>query len=103
MKKIDFTYSAATIQRRFSLIREVELSKNWYQILLDEEFSLMIMAEKLAMPNDRHKVIASLDLVTNRYWETEKLHEAGVIRDLMENSIPRRYRTGNEISVIKGA
>ncbi|ENF4350647.1 transcriptional regulator [Escherichia coli] len=92
MKKIDVTYSAATIQRRFSLIREVELSKNWYQILLDEEFSLMIMAEKLAMPNDRHKVIASLDLVTNRYWETEELREAGVIRGLMENSIPRRYR-----------
>ncbi|EHD1513281.1 transcriptional regulator [Escherichia coli] len=92
MKKIDFTYSAATIQRRFSLIREVELSKNWYQILLDEEFSLMVIAEKLAMPNDRHKVIASLDLVTNRYWETEELREARVIRGLMENFIPRRYR-----------
>ncbi|EGZ6616834.1 transcriptional regulator [Escherichia coli] len=92
MKKIDFTYSAATIQRRFRLIREVELSKNWYQILLDEEFSLMVIAEKLAMPNDRHKVIASLDLVTNRYWETEELREARVIRGLMENFIPRRYR-----------
>ncbi|WP_282846164.1 transcriptional regulator, partial [Escherichia coli] len=71
-KKIDFTYSSATIERRFTLIRELELSKVWYQILLDEEFSLMIMAEKEAMPNDRHKVIASLDLVTNRYWETEE-------------------------------
>lgn len=103
MKKIDFTYSAATIQRRFSLIREVELSKKWYQILLDEDLSLMIMAEKLAMPNDRHKVIASLDLVTNRYRGTEELREAGAIRDLMDNSVPRRYRTGNDISVIKGA
>lgn len=45
-KKIDFTYSSATIERRFTLIRELELSKVWYQILLDEEFSLMIMAEK---------------------------------------------------------
>ncbi|HCQ0623958.1 TPA: transcriptional regulator [Escherichia coli] len=102
-KKIDFTYSSATIERRFTFIRELELSKVWYQILLDEEFSLMIMAEKEAMPNDRHKVIASLDLVTNRYWETEELREAGVIRDLMESSVPRRYRAGNEISVIKGA
>ncbi|EFD1075497.1 transcriptional regulator [Escherichia coli] len=102
-KKIDFTYSSATIGRRFTLIRELELSKVWYQILLDEEFSLMIMAEKEAMPNDRHNVIASLDLVTNRYWETEELREAGAIRDLMENSVPRRYRAGNEISVIKGA
>lgn len=102
-KKIDFTYSSATIGRRFTLIRELELSKVWYQILLDEEFSLMIMAEKEAMPNDRHNVIASLDLVTNRYWETEELREAGTIRDLMENSVPRRYRAGNEISVIKGA
>ncbi|MEJ8885021.1 transcriptional regulator [Escherichia coli] len=84
MKKIDFTYSAATIQRRFSLIREVELSKNWYQILLDEEFSLMVIAEKLAMPNDRHKVIASLDLVTNRYWESEELLEVGLIREMIE-------------------
>lgn len=98
-KKIDFTYSAATIERRFTLIRELELSKVWYQILLDEEFSLMIMAEKEAMPNDRHKVIASLDLVTNRYWETEELREAGAIRDLMENSVPRRYRLGDEITI----
>ncbi|EFI3533005.1 transcriptional regulator [Escherichia coli] len=88
MKKIDFTYSAATIQRRFSLIREVELSKNWYQILLDEEFSLMVIAEKLAMPNDRHKVIASLDLVTNRYWESEELLEVGLIRKMIEQAVP---------------
>ncbi|HCO7193797.1 TPA: transcriptional regulator [Escherichia coli] len=88
MKKIDFTYSAATIQRRFSLIREVELSKNWYQILLDEEFSLMVIAEKLAMPNDRHKVIASLDLVTNRYWESEELLEVGLIREMIEQAVP---------------
>ncbi len=52
-KKIDFTYSSATIERRFTLIRELELSKVWYQILLDEELSLMVVAEKLAMPNDR--------------------------------------------------
>ncbi len=52
---------------------------------------------------DRHQIIASLDLVTNRYWEAEELHEAGVIRDLMENSVPRRYRAGNGISVVKGA
>ncbi|EHI5539535.1 transcriptional regulator [Escherichia coli] len=102
-KKIDFTYSSATIERRFTLIRELELSKVWYQILLDEELSLMVVAEKLAMPNDRHQIIASLDLVTNRYWEAEELHEAGVIRDLMENSVPRRYRAGNGISVVKGA
>ncbi|KZO70595.1 transcriptional regulator [Escherichia coli] len=88
MKKIDFTYSAATIQRRFSLIREVELSKNYYQILLDEEFSLMVIAEKLAMPNDRHKVIASLDLVTNRYWEYEELLEVGLIREMIEQAVP---------------
>ncbi|EEW6618219.1 transcriptional regulator [Escherichia coli] len=88
MKKIDFTYSAATIQRRFRLIREVELSKNWYQILLDEEFSLMVIAEKLAMPNDRHKVIASLDLVTNRYWESEELLEVGLIREMIEQAVP---------------
>ncbi|HHU1849702.1 TPA: transcriptional regulator, partial [Escherichia coli] len=88
MKKIDFTYSAATIQRRFSLIREVELSKNCYQILLDEEFSLMVIAEKLAMPNDRHKVIASLDLVTNRYWEYEELLEVGLIREMIEQAVP---------------
>ena len=59
----------------------------------------MIMAEKEAMPNDRHKVIASLDLVTNRYWETEELREEGAIRDLMENSVPRRYRLGDEITI----
>ncbi|EGT1325318.1 transcriptional regulator [Salmonella enterica subsp. enterica serovar Infantis] len=88
MKKIDFTYSAATIQRRFRLIREVELSKNWYQILLDEEFSLMVIAEKLAMPNYRHKVIASLDLVTNRYWESEELLEVGLIREMIEQAVP---------------
>ena len=88
MKKIDFTYSAATIQRRFSLIREVELSKNCYQILLDEEFSLMVIAEKLAMPNDRNKVIASLDLVTNRYWEYEELLEVGLIRGMIEQAVP---------------
>ncbi|GAB7840050.1 transcriptional regulator [Escherichia coli] len=88
MKKIDFTYSAATIQRRFSLIREVELSKNCYQILLDEEFSLMVIAEKLAMPNDRHKVIASLDLVTNRYWESEELLEVCLIREMIEQAVP---------------
>ncbi|HCP5907273.1 TPA: transcriptional regulator [Escherichia coli] len=88
MKKIDFTYSAATIQRRFRLIREVELSKNWYQILLDEEFSLMVIAEKLAMPNGRHKVIASLDLVTNRYWESEELLEVGLIREMIEQAVP---------------
>lgn len=88
MKKIDFTYSAATIQRRFRLIREVELSKNWYQILLDEEFSLMVIAEKLAMPNDRHKVIASLDLVTNRYWESEELLEVGLIREMIKQAVP---------------
>ncbi|EEQ5735910.1 transcriptional regulator [Escherichia coli] len=88
MKKIDFTYSATTIQRRFRLIREVELSKNWYQILLDEEFSLMVIAEKLAMPNDRHKVIASLDLVTNRYWESEELLEVGLIREMIEQAVP---------------
>ena len=88
MKKIDFTYSAATIQRRFSLIREVELSKNWYQILLDEVFSLMVIAEKLAMPNDRHKVIAILDLVTNRYWESEELIDDGLIREMIEQAVP---------------
>lgn len=88
MKKIDVTYSAATIQRRFSLIREVELSKNCYQILLDEEFSLMVIAEKLAMPNDRHKVIASLDLVTNRYWESEELLEVRLIREMIEQAVP---------------
>ncbi|HHC0645206.1 TPA: transcriptional regulator [Escherichia coli] len=87
-KKIDFTYSAATIERRFTLIRELELSKVWYQILLDEEFSLMIMAEKEAMPNDRHKVIASLDLVTNRYWESEELLEVGLIREMIEQAVP---------------
>ncbi|EZJ98361.1 hypothetical protein AB71_1063 [Escherichia coli 1-182-04_S1_C3] len=41
-------------------------------------------------------------MVINRYWETVELHEAGVIRDLMENSVPRRYRAGNGISVVKG-
>lgn len=88
MKKIDFTYSAATLERRFTLIRELELSKVWYQILLDEEFSLMVIAEKLAMPNDRHKVIASLDLVTNRYWEYEELLEVGLIRGMIEQAVP---------------
>ena len=87
-KKIDFTYSSATIERRFTLIRELELSKVWYQILLDEEFSLMIMAEKEAMPNARHKVIASLDLVTNRYWESEELLEVGLIREMIEQAVP---------------
>lgn len=101
MKKIDFTYSAATVQRRFSLIREVELSKTWYQVLLDKEFSLMVMAEKLAMPNDRHKVIASLDLVTNRYWEAEGAHGDGVIREMIEQATPLRNLIRNEVTIIE--
>ncbi|GAB7626178.1 hypothetical protein OkiPb00119_41430 [Escherichia coli] len=48
----------------------------------------MVIAEKLAMPNDRHKVIASLDLVTNRYWEYEELLEVGLIRGMIEQAVP---------------
>ncbi|MCH7184015.1 hypothetical protein EFJ92_16420 [Escherichia coli] len=88
--EIDFSYSPETIERRFEIIGCITISDEHYWVLYDANTWLCALAEcqpSLCVGEGafRHKVLATLEVNTLRYWRVEILSDNKELHLLLLN------------------